>query len=137
MVAYIDSSILLRVIFSEPGSLKEFKKIKSAVSSELLRVECMRTIDRIRIANRFSDEVYLEYIRRFFLFLEKIDMIPIQREILNRAAQPFPTVLGTLDAIHLASAIVYREKFSAKLVLTSHDKQLLGAAMASGFEVLG
>ncbi len=137
MIAYIDSSVLLRVIFSESNSLKEFKKIKAAVSSELLRVECMRTIDRVRVTNKFSDEVYLEYVRRFFLFLEKIDLIPIQREILNRAAQPFSTILGSLDAIHLASAILYRERYSSRLVLTTHDKQLFGAALASGFEVLG
>jgi predicted nucleic acid-binding protein len=137
MIAYIDSSVLLRVVFSEPDALKEFRKIKGAVSSELLRVECMRTIDRVRVTNRFSDEIYLEYIRRFFLFLDRIDLIPIQREILNRASQPFPTTLGSLDAVHLASAILYREKFSPKLVLTSHDKQLLGAGMASGFQVFG
>jgi predicted nucleic acid-binding protein len=134
---YLDSSVLLRVIFSEVDSLKELNKIKTAVACDLLRVECMRTIDRIRISNRFSDETYMEYVKRFFMFLEKTDLIPLQREILNRASQPFPTVLGSLDAIHLAAAILYRERFSQDLVMASHDKQLKAAALASGFEVIG
>lgn len=137
MNVYLDSSVLLRVIFSEPEQLKEFNQIKTAVSSELLRVECLRTIDRIRINKRFSDGIYTQYIQRFFTFFEKIDRIPIQRPILDRASQPFSTTLGSLDAIHLASAIVYRERFSPDLVLLTHDKQLASAALTCSFKILG
>ncbi|MFC1746291.1 hypothetical protein ACFL35_20030 [Candidatus Riflebacteria bacterium] len=59
MDVYLDTSILLRVLFAEPDPLKEFKKITHAVSSEILKLEGMRTIDRYRIVNSLSEDEYL------------------------------------------------------------------------------
>jgi len=41
---YIDSSVLLRVILGEPEPLASWDQIDAAVSSELIRLECLRTI---------------------------------------------------------------------------------------------
>jgi predicted nucleic acid-binding protein len=46
---YVDTSVLLRVVFGEPGVLAEWTTIDMAVASELTRVEALRTIDRARI----------------------------------------------------------------------------------------
>ena len=40
--------------------------------------------------------------------LEAFDLIPVDAAVLERAAEPFPTLLGTLDAVHLASAVLVR-----------------------------
>jgi hypothetical protein len=45
-------------------------------------------------------------------------------------------LLGSLDAIHLASAVLARSK-SPDLVIATHDAELATAARAVGFEVLG
>jgi predicted nucleic acid-binding protein len=43
-----------------------------------------------------------------------------------------PTTLGTLDAIHLATALLEREQGHADLVMATHDQALATAAKASG-----
>jgi hypothetical protein len=46
-------------------------------------------------------------------------------------------VLKTFDAIHVATAIVWRERRAPDLVFATHDRQQARAARALGFEVLG
>ena len=56
----------------------------------------------------------------------------------QKSAEPFPTIIGTLDAIHLVSALLLKEE-NKKLELTflTHDSKLSTAATAMGFEVAG
>lgn len=56
--------------------------------------------------------------------------------VLVRAADPFPTPLGTLDALHLASALLVREEVP-DVMLATHDERLATAAVAMGFGVHG
>jgi hypothetical protein len=45
--------------------------------------------------------------------------------------------LGTLDALHLATALLWREKEGKDLVMAAHDTALGLAARASGLRVFG
>jgi hypothetical protein len=67
---------------------------------------------------------------------ETLAIHPLDERIMQRASETFPTVVGTLDAIHLATAISVRESEEIDLLLT-HDSQLGIAARSLGFEVLG
>ena len=44
---------------------------------------------------------------------------------------------STLDAIHLATALLWRERTGVKLVIATHDSGLGLAARASGVRVIG
>jgi hypothetical protein len=66
-----------------------------------------------------------------------VDLVLLQRPILSRASEPFPTPLGTLDALHLATALVWRDRMEQQLVMATHDEGLATAARAFGIEVLG
>ena len=57
--------------------------------------------------------------------------------LLARASQPMPTTLGTLDAIHLATALLWAEHSRLPLVMATHDQSLATAARASGLRVIG
>lgn len=57
--------------------------------------------------------------------------------MLARAAQPFPTTLGTLDAIHLSTALLWRERTGEALTLATHDGALALGARAFGLPVVG
>ncbi len=57
--------------------------------------------------------------------------------LLAGASQPLPVLLGTLDAIHLATALACQERGAADLVLATHDAALGLAAGASGLAVVG
>lgn len=68
--------------------------------------------------------------------IDSLRLISLDRIILDRAAEPFPTSLGSLDAIHLASALIAREQID-DLILATHDTELALAAQAVGFSVHG
>lgn len=55
MIAYIDASVLLRVVLGQRDSLPEWKQVETAISSALVEVECLRTLDRLRIRHGVAD----------------------------------------------------------------------------------
>ncbi|MEZ5316841.1 MAG: type II toxin-antitoxin system VapC family toxin [Vicinamibacterales bacterium] len=137
MNLYLDTSALLRVILGEPGALEEVRQADRLVSSELLAVESRRTIDRLRLAGALAAE---EASRRLAIardWLEAVDLVLLRAPILARAGDPLPSPLGTLDAIHLATALVWRDRLEQHLVLATHDSALGLAGRQHGFDVIG
>lgn len=139
MIAYLDSSALLRLVLREPGALDlaELTSRESIISSELLAVECPRTIDRLRLQGSLSTEEAASRGSVVRDWLEAVDLILLQRPILSRASEPFPTPVGTLDALHLATALVWRDRMRQELVMATHDRGLALAARTFGIEVIG
>ena len=136
MNVYLDSSVLLRVILGEPEPLASWRRIDIAVSSELIRMECLRTIDRARIQFRLSDEAVSRHRAEALDAIDAIDLVPVAPSVLERAAEPFPTSIGTLDALHLSSALLVRGRYDG-LSFATHDQALGVAARAMGFSVDG
>ena len=137
MIAYLDSSVILRLVLNEPNPLREWPEVHQAITSALAEVEVLRTLDRLRFSIPTVDPRALATRREAaFRILEGVETIEITRGILARAAQPLPTPLGTVDAIHLVSAMGWREQ-SESLAFATHDLALAAAARASGFEVIG
>jgi len=94
-------------------------------------------MDRLRFsAPALDSRVFAARREAAFRVLEGLETIEMTRVVLARAAQPLPTPLGTLDAIHLVSAMGWREQFEG-LFFATHDLALSAAARASGFEVIG
>ncbi|MDQ3774603.1 MAG: hypothetical protein M3461_09650 [Pseudomonadota bacterium] len=48
-----------------------------------------------------------------------------------------PTELGTLDAIHLATALLWKEMTGLAIVMATHDGALALGAQAHGLPVVG
>jgi predicted nucleic acid-binding protein len=110
---------------------------KGLVSSELLAVESLRTIDRLRLQGDLSVEEAASRRETVTEWLEAVDLVLLQRPILARASEPFPTPLGTLDALHLATALVWRDRMRQPLVMATHDRDLALAARSFGLDVRG
>lgn len=136
MNVYVDSSVLLRVVLGERGAIREWARIDAAVSSEISRVECLRTLDRARLRLGLDDEEVSRRRSAVLEHLDALDLVPLQAAVLTRAADPFPTSLRTLDALHLASADLVRNRY-ADLSFATHDRELAMAARSLGFSVLG
>ena len=137
MIAYVDASVLLRVALAQSDVLPEWSRIQQGVASALVMTESLRTLDRLRLRANLSDAEVAE--RRGILLalvgsLELVDVDPI---VLERAAQPMPTELGTLDAIHLATALLWKEMTKVNLVMATHDGALALGAQAHGLRVVG
>jgi predicted nucleic acid-binding protein len=135
--AYIDSSVVLRVVLNQPNQLGEWRRITTAVSSGLLEVECLRTIDRLRVSGQLDLEDAVVRREAVFRVLDSLILVELTPTVLHRAAPPMPAPLGTLDAIHLATADLWREANPGELLVATHDRALALAARASGFQVAG
>jgi predicted nucleic acid-binding protein len=133
---YVDSSVLLRTVLDERGALREWRRIERPLASELIRLECQRTIDRARIRERLSDRAVAQQRAAVLELLDTFAILPLDTVVLERAAEPFPTLLSSLDAIHLATALLARAQVE-DLCFATHDGELGTAARAMGFDVLG
>ena len=137
MIAYIDSSVLLRLALGQPDSLPEWRQIDRGVSSALIATESLRTLDRFRLRSRLPDTEIARRRATILHLVNSLELIETDSIVLDRASQPMPTELGTLDAIHLASALLWKDATGIDPVVATHDGALGLAAHAHGFKVLG
>lgn len=136
MIVYVDTSVVLRILLHEPNPLAIWGKWNKAYSSALWRVEALRTIDRLRLTHEISDTEVADLVRDIQITHETFAIHPVTNQVFQRASETFPTVVGTLDAIHLATALSIREIENVDFLLT-HDSQLGTAARSLGFDVVG
>ena len=137
MTAYVDTSALLRLVLREEGALDDLRSYDALVSSELIAVESARTIDRLRLQGALTMEEAAARMRALTQWLEAIDLVLVRPPVLSRASDPLPSPLGTLDAIHLATALIWRERMGALPAMATHDIALGLAARTFGFDVRG
>jgi hypothetical protein len=64
-----------------------------------------------------------------------ISILEMDDSVKRRACESFPTVIGTLDAIHLSSALLWRGASVSGLAIFTYDKQLALCATAVGIAV--
>jgi predicted nucleic acid-binding protein len=137
MMTYVDSSVVLRFVLEQPGTLVEVEAIPDRVTSHLTLVECLRTIDNARLRNDIAEAEYLARRQAVYGKLRGMGRISPTRSILLRAGLGFPVPLKTLDAIHLATAMQLRDRRDDELVFATHDQRLGRAAAALDFDVIG
>ena len=137
MKCYVDSSVILRILFDEPSPLMEWPKIKMGFSSRLIRLECLRTIDRLSIVYGWQPNQKAHYLEDLENLLSHIGILPVTHHVFKRAEQPFATPLGSLDSIHLASALLWKELHGDTFSFATHDAQLATAARAHALTAIG
>lgn len=93
------------------------------VSSALLAVES------IRACARSSSEAAYEA----RAWLGGVSLLPLDDQILDKATELEPTVLRSLDALHLATALSIREEVG---VFLTYDERLGRAAEGQGLRVI-
>ena len=134
MVAYLDSSVLLRYVLLGDTGLQHAMNYPGLVSSELLEIECRRTINRCRLQNELDDTSLVQALQRLDDTLEMIDLIELDSRIKSRAMGSFPVVTKTLDALHLSTVLVLAEQEEAAgIQVFSYDKAMNLCARALGF----
>ncbi len=138
MTTYLDTSVVLSRLLCQEKALKDWGHWDKAYTSFLCRVEFLRTVDRLRLAAAIDDSERVQLHEQFDVFWATVHRIRLSDEVWARAGDPFPTALGTLDAIHLASALIVSRTPDGQIdELLTHDKQLARAARAVGFSVRG
>ena len=56
MNAYLDSSVVLRVVLGQPGRWRDWRSVRLGIGSGLVEVECLRTLDRLRLEGALSND---------------------------------------------------------------------------------
>ena len=133
----MDASVLLRVVLRPPNTLSKWAQIDRGVSSALVTTESLRTLDWLRLRAQLSDSELAPRRQAVLAVVASLELLEIDATVLDRAAQPMPTELGTLDAIHLASALLFRESTGEELMMATHDRALALGAQAHGIRVIG
>jgi predicted nucleic acid-binding protein len=137
MIAYVDASVLLRLALRQPDALTEWRQIEEGVASVLVTTESLRTLDRLRLRAKLSHAEVANRRAKILELIASLQLVELDTTVLERAAHPMPTELGTLDAIHLATALLWRELSRADLTMATHDSALGLAARAYGLPVVG
>ena len=138
MIVYAESSALLAWLFGEPGASavpRILENSDAVIVSELTLLECERAVIRglgLKELNRAEAERIRARLREAS---EIWNVWRFSRDILQRAAQPFPSEpLRTLDALHLAWALAVRSELPSVAIL-SLDERIRNAARPLGFQV--
>jgi predicted nucleic acid-binding protein len=137
VIAYVDASVLLRFALGQPDALPEWRQIEWGVSSALVRTETLRTLDRLRLRANLANAEVAKRRATILALIASLEVVDVEAAVLDRAAQPMPTELGTLDAIHLATALLWKEMRRVDLVMATHDETLALGAQAYGLPVVG
>ena len=137
MTVYFDSSVLLRVLLGGGPVLAGWDEVDQPFASRLTLVEIRRVIDRVRLLAQVDDVLLGELWAMAARIEAGLAILPVTDEVLELAGQPMRTAVGTLDAIHLATAITLRSREVPDLVFATHDRQQAIGARALGFEVVG
>ena len=136
MNVFLDTSVILRRLLNEPNPLPDWGRWDAAYASSIWLTEAQRTVDRLRLEGRLCDEDVVRLREECRKVHAALYVVPVDEGILARAGEPFPTTVGTLDAIHLASALAVQAGTALDRFLT-HDRRMALAAAGTGFAVEG
>jgi hypothetical protein len=133
MVAYVDSSVVLRHVLVGDVSIRHALEFPSIMSSELMEIECRRVLLRCRLQDELTDETLVEAVGRLDRVLDAIDLLELSPAIKRRAMESFPVSVKTLDTLHLSTALAIGSTMDGeKVVLFSLDRAMNLGASALG-----
>jgi predicted nucleic acid-binding protein len=133
---YVDASVILRIIAHTSGALPE-PQLLYPTSSVLLQIECLRTLDRFQTSGELKRTEIPRTYAALHEAMRRIDLLKIDEAILERAGGQFGLPLKTLDAIHLVTAVAWRERINEEVTFLTHDKPLAAVARQYDFSVVG
>lgn len=125
---YLDTSALIKTVFAEEHSraLKDYIQENDAagfVSSVLLTVEMRRAVQRIdpRSLPKADVELY------------RVALVSLSDPVVEKASRFPDPGLRSLEAIHVATALLVREELTA---VVSYDKRMVAVARSEGLTVV-
>ena len=140
MILYLDTSALLKKYFKESGSIDIitlWKKADEIVTSSVAYAEAMAAMHRKKREADIQSQKFRNLLKSFqldWVSFIRVDVTDDLNEIIDGLVSEYP--LRGFDAIHLASAIVVKEKIPEDFVFACFDKQLNHAAANENLTIL-
>ena len=127
MAYYIDTSALTKLVVAEAetAALRKWfaERDRDPVSCDLVRTELLRAVRRV-----VPDQAV-----RAREVLDSVTLIAVTTAIFEAAGRLDPTILRTLDAVHLAAALDIGDELEG---IVTYDDRLAEAALANGVAVV-
>ena len=134
---YVESSALARVLVEGDRELGQAIASSACVTSALTLLETSRAIGNAQRQRRLSAVDARGALRRLASFERQVDVFAITGEVIQRARQPFPVEhVRSLDAIHLASAVILDQETPGGLTVASCDDRVRENARDLGFSLV-
>jgi len=133
MTVYLDSTFVMRRLLGIGKPVDFWGKWDTAYASTLMRSECFRAANMLRLNGKIDDEGRARLGSWIESVCSTVVQVPVTDAIVNRAAGAFPVAVGTLQAIHLATMQELEAVHGVKCELASADKGLVQAAKSLGF----
>jgi len=138
VTAYAETSAVLRWLFNEPRGeeiLEALRASPKVVCSRLTLIESHRAIRRAVGLEDLVETDAAEVRATLAQAAGRWAILEISSDVASRAEQAFPVEpVRTLDAVHLASALVFRHVIP-DLVVVSTDSRIRANASQLGFEI--
>lgn len=133
MRVYLDSTYVLRQLLGAGEGWQLWGKWEKAYASALLRAECSRAANALKQEGKLDDGQRARLGSWIETVCACVTTVPVSDAVLQRAAEPFPVDVGTLQSLHLATLLELRAAGVTCKVATD-DAGLLRAAQSLGFE---
>ncbi len=135
---YIDSSAALRWLLNAPGRDPGYGDWEYGVSSVVLDLEVRRTLHRLLLSGDLKANEYQACLTTHVEMTAGMALVNIDARVLAFAGSPFPMAVRSLDALHVASALLYQQEFeTGSFQFLTHDRDQGQLAGAMGLVVHG
>ena len=132
MIVYLDSSFVIRRLLGVGKPAEFWGKWEKAYASALMRTECFRIANNLRLAGKLDDAGRARLGAWIETVCNAVTQIPLTDNVMKRAAEAYPVEVGTLQALHLATMQELEAVHGVKCVLASDDDGLVQAAKSLG-----
>lgn len=138
-ILYLDTSALVKQYIQESGSRDVQKLILTAEyagTSLITRAEMAAALARATRLKILSATEADSAWEQFLGDWPSLSRLNVSRQIIEQASSlvwDFP--LRGYDAVHLASAMLWRETLEAEIILATYDRELWSAANKAGLSI--
>jgi len=137
--AYFDTSTWLKLYIREGGSreARALARKYQPLSSSLLLLECFSALARKRETEEIDTPQMSQLIKRLRADVISLRLVNISDPVLDKAQEVvLHTLARTLDAVHIASALVFQEMVGIDVIFITSDHKQYGFAQANDLKAI-
>jgi predicted nucleic acid-binding protein len=137
--AYFDTSTWLKIYFLEKGSeqARVLATEYSLVSSVILLTECFSALSRKKKSGEIKAAAFKKIIETLREDAGALEMVQVTPRVLTMSQHiVLASTVRTLDAIHIASALLFEKTMGKPIVFISSDLRQAKSAEGQGLKTI-
>lgn len=137
---YLETSALVQAYVENEAEihavLHSARRGRKLYTSALTELEVRRAILRLQHEARLTRTAAAETPADVLQLLQHAAVVPVGQAVLARAGDVFPLPLRSLDAVHVATAVLLHQRREVEqVVMLSRDKRVRDNAAALGMQL--